>query len=316
MTVRNSAAGIDANGVWVDVADCRFVGGSQGVTGVVSGMTTVRDSHFEDHEDAGVMVFEVRGATGALVENCTFLGNGYGIDFQPANCIVRDSSFDGDNGKGAVGVQVSFGGAGLIERCTFRAIRNVGVGATGGSQIHMYDWRIRAGHRQQCVDRRAAGRIPKSPWRWLVGDLGIHEALHHRLPRESHTQCRRVLSTRRFLGPNPSSISDLSDNYWGMTSTEQLDEWIHDHYDNPTRWFAVVDYLPLADEPIPTDESSIGRLKTRVLGALIPLRNSRGLRGTHGDWREWRTGHRLHSHGCCLPAFLSGDAVHLVATEW
>ena len=138
VTVRNSARGIDANGVWVDVADCRFIGGSQGVTGVVSEMTIVRDSHFENHEDAGVMVFEVAGATGALVENCTFLGNGYGIDFQPANCTVRDSNFDGE-GWGSVGVQVSFGGSALIERCTFTAHDNYGVVGTGGAQVYLYD---------------------------------------------------------------------------------------------------------------------------------------------------------------------------------
>ena len=94
-------------------------------------------------------------------------------------------------------------GAGLIERCTFRAIRNVGVGATGGSQIHMYDCEFEPDIANNVLIEGllVGSRNHLGGGSWAT--LAIHEALHHRLPRESHTQCRRVLSTRRFLGPEP-----------------------------------------------------------------------------------------------------------------
>ena len=265
VTIRNSGRGIDCNGSGLDVRDCRFVGGDQGVTYVGEGFTTVVDCVFENNADAGVMVFEVRGATGALVENCTFLGNGLGIDFQPANCIVRNSSFAGKDGRGSVGVQVSFGGSALIERCTFTEIRNVGVGAVGGSQAHLYD----------CVFEPT---IPTNVFAegLLVGSGnhlggGTYATLEFTKSSTIDFHGNHILnaggySVRAFSGPEPVKHFDLSGNYWGTTSTTQLDEWIYDHNDRPTVWFAVVDYLPLADQPIPTDESSIGRLKVRYSG--------------------------------------------------
>jgi hypothetical protein len=67
-------------------------------------------------------------------------------------------------------------------------------------------------------------------------------------------------SVRAFSGPEPIKHFDLSGNYWGTTDTAQMDEWIYDRNDRDTYW-AIVDYLPMADQPIPTEASSVGRLK-------------------------------------------------------
>ncbi|RKZ12971.1 hypothetical protein DRQ53_14010 [bacterium] len=257
VTVRNSASGIDANGEWVDVEDCRFVGGWQGVRNLLTGMATVRNCVFEGHEDAGVMVFEVRGATGAIVENCEFVGNGLGIDFQPLNCIVRDSSFRG----GSVGVQVSFGGSGQIDRCTFATHRNYGVVGTGGSQVYLSECVLDSdmstnvsveGYLEGTGNHLAGGT-------WATLEFNRLSTIKF---HGNHILNAGGWSVRAYSGPEPIKHFDLSGNYWGTTTTAQLDDWIYDHNDRESYW-SIVDYLPLEGMPIPTEESSMGRLKAR-----------------------------------------------------
>ena len=255
VTVRNSASGIDANGEWVDVEDCNFVGGWQGVGSVLTGMTTVRNCVFVGHEDAGVMVYEVRGAPGAIVENCEFVDNGLGIDFQPPNCIVRDSSFNG----GIVGVQVSFGGSGLIERCTFGNHKNYGVIGTGGSQVFLtecfFDLDMSTNVSVNGYLEGSGNHLAGGTWATLqfnkLSTINFHG---------NHILNAGGWSVRAWSGPEPIKHFDLSGNYWGTTDTAQMDEWIYDRNDRDTYW-AIVDYMPMADQPIPTDASSVGRLK-------------------------------------------------------
>lgn len=265
ISFRNLSSAVEGGqSATIEVSNSRFTGGWVGVSTIGSGWLTVRDCIFIDYQDAAVMVFSMFDPHGALVERCEFYRCGLGIDFQPDNCAVLDSTFDGQ-GWGSVGVQVSFGGEALIERCTFAAHDNYGVVATGGSRVFLYE----------CVfgpDMPANVSVEGL----LVGDRnhlagGTYATLMFTKLSMVDFHGNHILngggySVRASSGPEPVKRFDLSGNYWGTTNAAQLDEWICDHHDRPTEWFAIVDYLPLADQPIPTDESSIGRLKAKFSG--------------------------------------------------
>ena len=53
----------------------------------------------------------------------------------------------------------------------------------------------------------------------------------------------------------------LENNWWGTSDTEQIEEWIYHAPDDPEVNGLTIDYLPFYGGPVPTEESSMGRLK-------------------------------------------------------
>jgi hypothetical protein len=64
-------------------------------------------------------------------------------------------------------------------------------------------------------------------------------------------------------GSPPIRTQDFSGNYWGTTDLAQLEAWIHDSTDAPVVNYIIVDYLPLAEQPIPVESTSFGEIKAR-----------------------------------------------------
>ena len=55
--------------------------------------------------------------------------------------------------------------------------------------------------------------------------------------------------------------NDLTGNYWGTANSDSVASWIWDYNDDPvTR--AYIDFLPLAEEPLPLESRSWGSLKS------------------------------------------------------
>jgi energy-coupling factor transporter ATP-binding protein EcfA2 len=74
-----------------------------------------------------------------------------------------------------------------------------------------------------------------------------------------------------YKGDNPYAVEvlyafyemvsfDLTDNYWGTTDIETIEEWIWDWNDDPSI-HGTVDFLPLADGDVSTDQTTLDRLK-------------------------------------------------------
>ena len=55
-------------------------------------------------------------------------------------------------------------------------------------------------------------------------------------------------------------VHDLTGNYWGTTNPDTVADWIWDQNDDPSN-FSIVNYLPMADGPVPTEEKSFGSIK-------------------------------------------------------
>jgi Right handed beta helix region len=260
VTLRNLASGIQGNGNWLEADDCRFVGNYFGVDSFLNGFATVRNSEFVRNEGRGIVVFSVLGGTGALVEGCQFKDNKRtAIDFQPAGCEVRDSTFEG----GIVGVQVSFGGVGRVERCTFDGMLNIGVGIVGGSQGFVYDCTFLP---TMALNINLSGRLVGSG-NELQG--GTFTTIRTQYNSAVEFNNNHIFNAGGFSvearngGSPPIRTQDFTGNYWGTTDTAQIDAWIHDLNDQPIGNYILVDYTPLAEQPIPVESTSFGELKAR-----------------------------------------------------
>lgn len=260
VTVRNTHAGVWGNDAWIDVRDSRFVGNYRGVAMTMTGAGTIKNCEFVSNESRGVVVFNSRGGSGSQVEDSAFIDNAIGVDFQPSGCSVRNSTFE----RGFGGVQVSFGGSADIRDCTFTGMITVGVGLLGGSQAYLYDNVFQPDMPQNII---VTGRLVGSGNELLGGTfatlrvIGTDTVLDFRGNHILNAGGWSV-DARSSAGP-PGTTHDLSGNYWGTTDTDQIDEWIQDRADEPVANFVVVNYLPLAEQPISEQTSSFGRFKAR-----------------------------------------------------
>jgi Right handed beta helix region len=259
LTLRNLASGIEGVGNWIEVDNCRFLGNYFGVQAILTGFATVRNSEFIDNTQIGIIVFAARGGTGALVEGCQFRNNRIALDFQPAGCEVRDSTFEG----GIVGVQVSFGGIGRVERCTFDGMLNIGVGIIGGSQGFVYDCTFLP---TMAVNINLSGRLVGSGNELLGGTFATVLTTYNSVVEFNNNHILNFggHSVEASNGGSPPiRTQDFTNNYWGTTDTAQIDAWIHDLNDQPIGNYILVDYTPLAEQPIPVESTSFGELKAR-----------------------------------------------------
>ena len=262
VTVRNVSRGVWGNGVWVEVEDSRFVGCYIGVQGSGSGVTTVLRSEFFDSEDAAVQTVIFQGGTGLILEDCRFVGNSTGFDSQVPNTFVRNCSFRG----GIVGAQVSFGGTGAIEHCTFEDIYNVDLVLLGGADVavnHCVFMPSRA------ANIKVQGRLTGSQ-NVLMGGAFATVIVTTRSSvtfNGNHILNNGGWSVSCHIGdPGLGVVShDFTGNYWGTTDIAQIDAWINDRNDASNIW-QLIDYLPIADDPIRSEESSFGELKARFGG--------------------------------------------------
>ena len=259
VTVRNVAAGVWGNDAWMEVEDCRFTGNRGGVIASISGFVTVRDCEFIGSTDSGILVYSALGGDGALVERCTFVDNLYGIDFQPSNCVLLDSVFQG----GVVGTLVSFGGSADIRRCEFRDMDFFGLSIHQGARVSLYDSTFNAG---MAVNISFDGHLVGSRNVLEGGTYATVDIIHRSAVdfTGNHILNAGGWSVDGFDdGGPPLKHKDFTGNYWGTTDTAQIDEWIRDRSDDPIINYVVIDYLPLAEQPIPVESTSFGEFKAR-----------------------------------------------------
>lgn len=240
------------------IQNCTIIGGE----GIVASGTV--DFHIVDcrveRAEYGVLATLGSGHQGLLIERCEFVDSDTGIQLGGAsNAIVRNSRIQGTR---LTAVQL-FGGSSATIRGVAFSDSNVHVSIDDTSMAQMFDNVLGSGAAIALVTE---GRVVGE--RNFIGGatlqtLDIQSASAHASLRDGTILNGGGLTV--FAG-GFSDLGlgdiDLTDNWWGTTEAQQIDDWILlGITEGP-----VVIYEPFKLQPVPTAQESIGSLRARFGG--------------------------------------------------
>jgi len=256
LAIENCDEGIEHSGPYLSVANFRSFQNFTGVESWAWTGTWVRDSEFIDSQGNGVLVFQGLGAKDVLIENCEFVGGITGIDLQSDSNMVRDCLFDGTR----VGLQFSFGATGVVERCRFLNNGNWCLGMLSASEMELNDSFL----------GQSPGNIAVWSGSTLTGSGNVLEggtvySIHMTTSAMIDFHDNHILNAGGWSAYVATASQlpvefDLRDNYWGTADSQQIAEWIRDGNDDAEN--TTVLFEPFHAEPVPTEKTSLGRLKS------------------------------------------------------
>ncbi|PID81792.1 hypothetical protein CSB20_01130 [bacterium DOLZORAL124_64_63] len=260
----------------IEVENCEFLGDhpqqhTDGIVAMDIEKGYIRNCRFYNlRQDIGLFS-PVRGL---VIEDCEFSGFQYGISAGYANThfIVRNSTFDGEWALNAVGVWI-WDGARIdmsgctITRCTAEAAFDQnGPSVVRDCVLEYVDGP--EGFRDGAVYLHARHQVLFEN-NIITSDFVCFAIISNGLPGASafHNNHILVLGDGLYLkGEDPSGymypgeILNMENNYWGTTDEEEIAARIIDGNDNPDIEFTV-DFLPLADGPVPTERIALDGVK-------------------------------------------------------
>lgn len=250
-------------GIYVD--NCRFINCSKGLYTFSPEGATVVASEFIGCS-YGVMCLD--GGDNVDVRDCTFVGDYTGVGLQgawQATYSVSNCRFDG----GGTAVEVLYGHA-TIQACQATSM----VGGTQLAPVYLAAEHAQV-HLENCTAQTTGRAVWVSGHASLVGSNVVLEGGHSVVfAREDATVSihdSHLINAGGYTieawyyscEPDPPEpwVLDLTENYWGTTDIEQIEDWIFiDQEHGPN--CVVVDYLPLADGPVQTQRETWGTVKT------------------------------------------------------
>ena len=230
-------------------------------------------------ENSGSSGLRMQRLTEGRVRGCTIVACGYGVDaISPCGPVfVRDCHFV-DNGIGVSTIRVDrievvdcvFTGGFVcvnLEQWTYGVIRGVsasgcqsgGVSTTMGTEVEIYDSVFRGGliglfaHglRAYCENTIFTENTSKTVWLNTSGNSVFRN-------------CDLIngggLTVYCDYNGSGDCRVDMTNNYWGTDSEEQIAEWITDSLDEPDRC-CTVDFIPFHSESTPTEAHSWSSVK-------------------------------------------------------
>lgn len=189
------------------------------------------------------------GASDLLVEDCSFEDESewtYAIQLSnsPQNVTVRSCTIIGGGGA------IQYSGTGLVEDCTMRNQWGTGLEVVGGG--HMIA--------RRCIIGPSRSNL------WVsIGRLEVFDSLLEGGTRETiystaeiYVRNSHILNGGGWTVYGRTSVGDeridVRNNWWGTSDPVQVEAWINDT-------FGTVLWEPFNDMPVPTRDSSIGKLK-------------------------------------------------------
>ena len=261
-----SGAGISVTYAYLEVSNCSFIEGSNGIIGHFPQGGFVENCRFENGADGilsfaptnGMTVrncefidfgqslgFQGYPATDCLVESCTFTGGHNGCQFNYAfNNILRDCYFE--NQSGASIIVLDYCSILLEDNIIEQYTANDHV-ATGGLRIAGFFSQVSGQGNLIVSNRKCIGFDG-------FADFDFHG--NHFIRGSDDAWYVRVFEPFQ----SPEYHADLTDNYWGTTDVNEISAWIYDGYDSDVINL-YVDFEPIAGGPVSV-ESYIYESKT------------------------------------------------------
>ena len=257
---------INSRGVYLDrghleIENCLFTDSYMGVWCHVPDGGFIRDCKFENLADYGVNVYEP--SYGMLIENCelSYTYGGVRYDWPDAtDGIVRNCTFNG----GRNGMTFGSGATGSIYGCTFIDQEYHGLVADLFSHVTAYDnyFNQTGGYGlvfRACDYLDFHDNVIESDW-GCVFVAGPADRAPSFATTISCVALRPGSSVRVSYYPDSPVHLDMRYNYWGTTDLDEIAEWIYDGYDQEDVNI-YIDYEPVADGPVPTEERSWSGVK-------------------------------------------------------
>ncbi len=265
--------GVYSQGDELLVSHCVFSRCGGPLTSLSPNRTVILDSRFVDIMGAwdvailcrssisviGNVVFErcrsaiqldYYGSSSQLVQECVFDGQGVGLEgifFDRCGGEVRNNVF---KDCVAVGVGIDGGWTVNIEGNTFENIL--------GSDVFTGRAVILAGVRDLTMTGNTISNCEVGID--LIGP-GVEYSIqgNHIFRTEGSNQ----LFVRTSIYWHLYEYTwDLSNNYWGTTDPDEISLWINDASDADNNGILYVNFLPVADGPVPTEQKSLGGLRS------------------------------------------------------
>ncbi len=258
---------LNYEGIWLqygnlEVENCIFRNGYIGVMMKASEGGHVIDCHFENLEEFGVL--GTAPTVGFLVEDCTFENTYGGVNFNwggSLDCHVRNCTMTGGTlGRG--GVSFAQGASGSVSNCSISDFSNYGAVFSDAGEVAFFD---------NVIEQDEGWGISLNGSAFLdfhdnfVSSNAGCIALNDPDPMSFHGnhfsrgEGAWFVKTNTYYPYGPVTV-DMSGNWWGTTDLEELAEWTYDGNDNSNVWI-FINYLPLADEPVSTESTTLGGLK-------------------------------------------------------
>jgi len=243
----------------VEIEDCRFEGCQDGVYIFCEGGASVRDSEFysEYSIPIGIVTFSPCGPVN--ITGCVFGGPDTAEQAVSINSTmdvnVSDCEFTTRTGV------VFSGSTGRVTNCRATSAVGQAIWVTSASYVELADNQLHGNYSSLDVDSgsRVVGTANVFTGGQIASTIDIASNGSVQLT-SGHILKSGILAveTRWFF--ETTFIQDLTGNYWGTTDTDSIDAWIQDMNDDPAI-HSVVDYLPIAETPLPAKRSSLGGIK-------------------------------------------------------
>lgn len=259
ITIRNCYEGMHIVEGPLYVENCEFI--DYGGYGIVWGTNTsggyVRNSTFSSGAFDNFGLFMLWSGKDIIIENCVF--ESCRIDIQN---IQNISFINCEMKNGRIGIEFSAGAKGHLNNCKIHNISIVGVVLNPlDAQCEIVNSEISGDASAVYVARGGAVNIVSSI---LTGGAnGVVKLVNPGsvVIHNSHILKNGPLAINAWNHELLGIVThDMTGNYWGTSDPDLVASWILDQNDDPTN-FSIVEYLPMANGPVPTENSSWGSVK-------------------------------------------------------
>lgn len=255
MTIENMRTGIYWYRGNLNVEDCEFRGSLTAMTFWVDG-GRIDSCTFDVSGD--LVALAVGLTNGVEISNCRFVGYGQGIGTMGSANNVNFTNCEFLGNRSAMAYDSW--GTGHLRDVTITGTTSIAIGVTYNSELTLDGVTINGGDYGIYIS--SGSRVTGTG---IVVDSTNVASLYASSEATASISASHLLAgdgraVQCNAYANAPVVLDLRHNYWGATDSAEIDGLIFDGNDDAAI-HCTVEYLPIANEPLPTEATSWGDLK-------------------------------------------------------